>query len=135
MLCLSCFRLFFLFEFHGFRFNLAVYLLCVKVSAEVFERINGDPASGLDVLHDKFHNVFRNANAAACIGAVDAEAVEEKSKALFFYALRVVTHIQNILIGIVVIRDVFAVFGIKTGNILDIDQLIEVHTLAGIPDQ
>ena len=103
--------------------------LCVEIAAEVFKRINGDLTSWLDVLHDKFHNVLRNANAAACIGAVYAVAVEEECKSLFFYALRVIAHIQNILICVVIIGNVFAIFGIKAGNILNIDQLIEVHTL------
>ena len=54
-------------------FMILYIILCVKVSAEVRKRINGDLASGFDVLHDEFHNVLRNGDTAPCIGTVYAE--------------------------------------------------------------
>ena len=39
------------------------------------------------MLHDESHDIFRYADTSAGIGAVDTEAVQKESKALFCLAL------------------------------------------------
>lgn len=101
-------------------------------SAHVLERIDSDFASGLDVLHDKYHDALRYSYTASRIGVGDIKAMEEERVALLFDTFRVIAHIQHILIGACVIGDPFAVLGIEIGDVLDIDQLVEVLALTRV---
>ena len=98
----------------------------VEVALHVLEGIDGDLAAGLDVLHDELHDVLGYADAAAGIGAVDSETMEEEREAFFLFALGIVAHVQDILIRVIIIGDMLAVLGIEIGDVLDVDKLIEI---------
>ena len=93
-------------------------LLIVKVCIQVFHGVDSDFAAGLDALHNDFHGVLGNGNAAACVGLSVSEAVEEERVAVFHFTFGVVAQIQNILVLILILCDMLAFLGIKVRDVL-----------------
>lgn len=87
------------------------------------------------MLHDKLHDIFLNRNASSCIGPVDPEAVHEKSESFFPLTLCIISHIQAILISMLVIRDALTVFSIQPRYVPDGDQFVKMHAPRSSPDQ
>ena len=59
-------------------------------------------------------------------------AVEEEAGAFLWDAFSVVAHIEAVLVLILVICDVLALVRVKSRNVLDVNKLVEVHTLTGV---
>ena len=100
--------------------------LIVKACVQVLHGVDCDFAAGLNALHDDFHCVFGDGNTAACVGLSVSEAVEEKRIAVLDFTLGVVAEIQDILVLILILRDVLAFLGIEIRNVFGGYKLVEV---------